>query len=54
MLAAGADPEALTDLIVSLIAPEGYNHLVETSGWSADAYREWVLQAFRAFIVPGA
>jgi hypothetical protein len=37
-----------------LVAPEGYSHFVDTSGWSAEAYREWVLQGFRAFIVEGA
>ena len=54
MLAEGADREALTDVFVYLVAPEGYSHFVDTSGWSAEAYREWVLQGFRAFIVEGA
>lgn len=54
MLAHDADREALTDIFVYLVAPEGYAHFVATSGWSVEAYREWVLQAFRAFIVQGA
>ena len=43
MLAEGADREALTDVFVYLVAPEGYSHFVDTRGWSAEAYREWVL-----------
>lgn len=54
MLPDGADREALTDVFVYLVAPEGYSHFVDTSGWSVEAYRAWVLQGFRAFIVTDA
>ncbi|WP_448811832.1 TetR family transcriptional regulator [Agromyces bauzanensis] len=54
MLEPGADREALTDIFVYVVAPEGYMHFVGASGWSTEAYRAWVLQAMRSFIVRGA
>lgn len=44
------DPDAAADTLSFLLSPEGYQHLVVQSGWSAPQYRAWLCTMLTAAV----
>ncbi|HEY3310953.1 MAG TPA: helix-turn-helix domain-containing protein [Anaerolineales bacterium] len=43
----GMEPARASAILQALCLPEVYNELVRQSGWTAEAYQDWLLQALK-------
>jgi hypothetical protein len=50
----GLDVERATAILQALCLPEVFNELVRHSGWSAEAYQAWLLQALKRELLDGS